>query len=194
MNVVTAASEMRKVASEIACNSAMGLRRALDGAGGDPSRDPVGVATALLPLVSRRGALYDAGLERTTSLFKESRIIYFDPAVTLYLSLANKGEREPLHNHGIWNILMPCSGSMHFRACQRLDDQSQPGIADLAVVHDRVLGPGDAGIVGTPPHDIHEFDILEDETWFITAAQGPGAAIRQFYDLNTGSYTERALY
>jgi predicted metal-dependent enzyme (double-stranded beta helix superfamily) len=160
----------------------------------DPSRRPQDVAAAL---ASMAGGPYDAWfdlcLERDTQLAK-SRQLYFDPRINFILSHVGTAFREPPHNHWAWNILLIGRGSMHFRWYRRLDDRSEPGKCELELVDDRILGPGDAGIVGAPPHDIHSFEILDDDTWLITVSPDLGATVRQFYDIQGGTYVERAFW
>jgi len=93
----------------------------------------------------------------------------------------------------MWNALFIAEGAMQFRWYRRLDDLSTPGQAKLELVDERLLRAGDVGIVAPPPHDIHAFEVLEDDTWLVTAAPAPGLFTRQIYDLENDTYVERAL-
>lgn len=159
----------------------------------DPSNDPAAVAEALSCLVGPHEPWFDHALQRPTQL-KKSRLIYFDPTLNFILSNVGTDFREPPHNHWAWNILLICSGSMHFRWYRRLDDGSEPGKCQLDLADERILRPGDAGIVGAAPSDIHSFEILDDDTWMVTVSPDLGRPVRQFYDAKAGTYVEREFW
>lgn len=155
---------------------------------GDPTRDPEAIAASLRPIVDVYKEVYELGTDRPTALMEGSRTVYADPELTLVLSWVNKSPVEALHNHGIWNVLFVCEGSMQFTWCKRLDDRSEPGKCELEVADDRIMHVGDAGAVGHAPHDIHGFQYLESPTWIITAAPGESNPSREIYDLDAGTY------
>lgn len=169
------------------------MSKVLAGAGQDPSKDPQGVVEALSRLVGVHEGWFDLAMPRPTQLAK-SRLIYFDPTLNLILSNVTTEFREPPHNHWAWNILLICTGSMHFRWFRRLDDGSEPGRCKLELADERILGPGDAGIVGAAPNDIHSFEILDDDTWMVTVSPDLGRPVRQFYDADAGTYVEREFW
>jgi hypothetical protein len=100
---------------------------------------------------------------------------------------------EPVHNHGIWNMLLICTGQMHFCGYRRLDDQTKEFYAELELVEDSLVGPAGLGIVGPPPHDIHALDGFTDGTWMVTIVPGPASSTRHIFDLETNSYREQSL-
>ena len=102
-------------------------------------------------------------------------------------------QRIPTNVSPAFNSLFIAEGAMQFRWYRRLDDLSTPGQAKLELVDERLLRAGDVGIVAPPPHDIHAFEVLEDDTWLVTAAPAPGLFTRQIYDLENDTYVERAL-
>ena len=173
--------------------AAAAMSGVLAGAGQDPSKDPEGVRNALSCLVGPHEPWFDLAMQRPTQL-KKSRLVYFDPTLNFILSNVTTEFREPPHNHWAWNILLICSGSMHFRWFRRLDDGSEPGRCQLELAEERTLHPGDAGIVGASPHDIHSFEILDDDTWMVTVSPDLGRPVRQFYDAETGTYVEREFW
>lgn len=180
--------------ASVVLSASRGIERVLADNEGDLTRAPRAAAECLTSLVGRHEEMYAAGLPRTASLVSRSRVVYFDPGMTFILSGYDKGEAEPLHDHGIWNALFVCAGRMRFRWCRRLDDGSVSGRAELEVADERILGPGDIGLVGAPPHDIHEFEILDQDSWTITVAPGPAKRLRRFYDIASGAYVERELF
>lgn len=173
--------------------AAASVKAALRQLDGDPSRDPSAIGEAMAPLVERYREVFEAGAVRPSAVMAESRLVYEDPELILFLSRADAGAEETLHNHGLWNVLVMCAGSMHFRWCERLDDGSQPGKSQLGVVDDRVIRTADVGAVGLPPNDIHSFAVLEDDTWLYTVAPGAANETRETHDLESGTYVERPL-
>lgn len=174
--------------------AATATARILEANGGDPARDTEAMQRALAPLVGRHERLFEGALHRPSSLMARSRVIYFDPDMTFILSCGDTSVNTGLHNHGVWNILFICAGSMDFQSCRRHDDLSRDGYADLTVVQDNVVRPGELGVAGVPPHDIHAVRILEPETWILTVAPGHADQLRQFYDPETKSYSVRRLF
>jgi predicted metal-dependent enzyme (double-stranded beta helix superfamily) len=158
----------------------------------DPTEDPEELARALAPLVGAHEALFEVAHERPTEL-KRSRIAYFDPGLTILVSAFGPEFREPIHDHGLWNILLICQGRMHFRGYRRLDDLSRDGYAEIGKVEDRIVGAGQIGAVGPPPHDIHALDVLDEDTWMVTVTPGDAKDVRNIYDPATSSYTLQTL-
>jgi predicted metal-dependent enzyme (double-stranded beta helix superfamily) len=149
----------------------------------DPTEDPEELARALAPLVGAHEALFKVAHERPTEL-KRSRIAYFDPGLTILVSAFGPEFREPIHDHGLWNILLICQGRMHFRGYRRLDDLSKDGYAEIGKVEDRIVGPGQIGAVGPPPHE---------DTWMVTVTPGDAKDVRNIYDPAASSYTLQTL-
>ena len=70
---------------------------------------------------------------------------------------------------------------MHYRSYRRLDDRSQPYVADLEIAEDRVLAEGDVTVLPAPPHDIHATAGLAPTTVsFLVARQEFGATREQY--------------
>jgi len=158
----------------------------------DPTKDPDALAAALAPLVGSHEALFEVAQQRPTAL-KRSRLAYYDPGLTILVSAFGPEFREPIHNHGLWNVLLICGGRMHFRGYRRLDDRSREGYAEVSLVEDKIVSAGQIGAVGPPPHDIHALDVLDEDTWLITVSPGDAARVREIYDLATSSYTLQTL-
>lgn len=150
------------------------------------------VETALRPLVGPHEDLFSRSMQRATAL-EFSRILYFDPGLMFQLSKFEAGFRLPVHNHEAWNALFLCAGRMQFCGYRRLDDRSEPGRARLEIHDERILGAGDVGIVAPPPHDIHELEVLTDDTWLVTVTPRPEVEVREIYDPAEGSYEINSL-
>src|SRR5262249_27497876 len=114
---------------EILRESASAMRRILDETGDDPSLVPAAVDDALRPVLDRLD-LFDVGMPRKSNHTDASSVIYFDPKLCYILARASKGQSDPPHNHGVWNITAVCTGEMHYRAYRRVDDRSEPGHAE----------------------------------------------------------------
>jgi hypothetical protein len=71
-------------------------------------------------------------------------------------------------------------GRVQHTVYERLDDGTIPGYADLKVVDDRVLEPGETAVIA-PPADIHTFMALTDDTWGVTIASGTYKAERSYF-------------
>lgn len=173
-----------------------GLADALTSSGEDPTRCAEEFRAALLPLVERHRELFALATPRPPSRINpEHRMstVYFDPSMMLQVVGAPRGFRLPPHSHSAWNVLFVCEGSMQFTSYRRSDDRSIAGRADLEVADDRVLGPGDAGIVAPPPNDIHELEILSDYLWMIVVTPEPEVAVRQIHSISAGTYELQEL-
>jgi predicted metal-dependent enzyme (double-stranded beta helix superfamily) len=172
--------------------AAANMHALLAGDADDPTKDPEALAAALAPLVGAHEALFDIAHQRPTQL-KRSKLAYFDPGLTILVSAFGPEFREPIHNHGLWNVLLICTGSMSFRGYRRLDDCSREGYAEISLVEDKIVTAGQIGAVGPPPHDIHALDVLEEDTWLITVSPGDAVNVRQIYDPEDNSYTLQTL-
>lgn len=157
----------------------------------DPTAARAEVEAALSPLIPADAELFEGALPMPG--LDLTRMLYFDPELVLLLSKFDPNFALPVHNHEAWNVLMVCSGEMHFRWYRRLDDLSEPGRADLEIADDRVLTAGGCGIIGLPPHDIHQLEVLTDDTWLLTVTPQVEPEIREIYDPASGTYEVKPL-
>jgi hypothetical protein len=72
-------------------------------------------------------------------------------------------------------------GSVDHTVYERLDDGSREGHADLAMVDDRRLGPGDVCVL-IQPAEIHSFVALEEGTHSLTVVGGHYAELRHYFN------------
>lgn len=61
----------------------------------------------------------------------------------------------PIHSHGSWGIIGVLKGRDHYQVWKRNDDGDGPGEAEVELVEDMILEPGDTVILPPPPQDIH---------------------------------------
>ena len=87
---------------------------------------------------------------------RQSGPLYTD-ATGLTLVQARFGPEAltPVHNHGSWGVVGVYRGLDRYQVWRRLDDGDDPAAARVALVEERILGPGDVVILPPPPQDIH---------------------------------------
>lgn len=170
------------------------LTGALRRNGEDPTNCAADVLSALEPLVSVREQLFARVAPRPSkNPGHQMSTIYFDPSLMIQIVGAPRGFRLPPHTHSAWNVLYVCEGEMQFTWYKRTDDRGVEGRAQLDVADDRVLHGGEAGIVGSPPHDIHELEVLSDYLWMIVVTPEPEVAVRQIHSISAGTYELQEL-
>ena len=117
-------------------------------------------------------------------------MLYFDPGLMIAMAKSHKGQTETPHNHGAWLATAVYQGEARYIGYKRTDDGSVDQHANLRVLEDRVLGPGDVALTPLPPHDIHETISLTDNIMMVVIG-GSFAPLRQYYDVAKGRYTVR---
>lgn len=153
--------------------------RATGAHGADGAALSAALRGPLADLVARPD-LRDAGIPRTGNHVANSFYLYYDGDLSILLFELPEGKPIPAHDHGNWESMVIYRGRVKHTVYERRDDGSVAGFADLAVVDDRVLGPGDSAVIA-PPADIHGFMALDPETWGITVANGMYKAERSYY-------------
>lgn len=128
----------------------------------------------------RRPDLLSIGVERRGNHVSDSQYLYYDGDLSILLFQLPEGKRVPAHDHGNWESMFVYRGRMRHTVYERLDDGTAPGFADLKVVDDRVMEPGDSAVIA-PPADIHTFMGLAGETYGITVASGTYKAERCYF-------------
>jgi predicted metal-dependent enzyme (double-stranded beta helix superfamily) len=125
--------------------------------------------------------LLQLGVKRQGNHIDNSKYLYYDGQLVISLDEFPKGKRIPPHDHGVWEALAVYRGSFDHTVYERKDDGAKEGYADLAVVDDRRLAPGDVAIVA-PPAEIHAFTALEEGTYSITVVGGHYAEFRHYFN------------
>ncbi len=115
--------------------------------------------------------LLSLGVKRQGNHIDNSKYLYYDGQLVISLDEFPKGKRIPPHDHGVWEALAVYKGSFDHTVYERKDDGTKEGYADLAVVDDRRLQPGDVAIVAQPA-EIHTFVALEEGTYSVTVVGG----------------------
>lgn len=118
-----------------------------------------------------RSDLLTIGVPRPGNHVAMSWYLYYDGDLSLLIYPLAKGKVIPAHDHGNWESMFVYRGAVKHTVYERTDDGSVAGHADLTIVDDRLLKPGDCAVIA-PPADIHTFLATEDDTYAITVASG----------------------
>ena len=148
-----------------------------------------GLLDATLP-VSQRSDLYKLGVKRQANHIENAKWLYYDDQLTLELDEVPKGKFIPPHDHGVWEALVLCSGTLKHTTYERVDDQSVEGHSELKVVEEVMMKVGDIAMV-VPPSDIHSFEAMSDDTFALTIVGGEYSPLRHYYNLSANTYAVR---
>ncbi len=131
--------------------------------------------------------LSTVGVKREGNHIDESRYLYYDGDMSITFDHMPKDKDIPPHDHGIWEALALYSGELRHTVYDRKDDGSREGHAELEVIDDRTLQPGDVAMVA-PPAEIHGFTAGTDDTCTVTIVGGPYKLDRCYYNPEDNSY------
>ena len=145
--------------------------------------------------ISQRADLYKLGVKRQANHIENAKWLYYDDQLTLELDEFPKGKFIPPHDHGVWEALVLCKGSLKHTTYKRMDDGSVDGHSELSVVEEVMMKIGDIAMV-VPPSDIHSFEAMSEGTFALTIVGGEYSPLRRYYNLQNNTYavrTPRAL-
>jgi predicted metal-dependent enzyme (double-stranded beta helix superfamily) len=123
-----------------------------------------GVSTERLTEVGRRlaqgasqpGFIPDTELRSLHGGVSAATLIQTDPdGLTLMLGQFSPREATPVHDHGSWGVACVVQGRDRYKHWERLDDGSRPDRAQVRVLYEKVLGPGEFVTWLDPPGDVH---------------------------------------
>jgi len=87
---------------------------------------------------------------------RRSLILYNDDTgLTLVRSRFDPDEPTPIHSHSTWGVVGVYAGHDLHQAWRRLDGGTGASDAELEMIDEQVLGPGDVVTIPHPPQDIH---------------------------------------
>jgi predicted metal-dependent enzyme (double-stranded beta helix superfamily) len=87
---------------------------------------------------------------------RQSTPLYQDETgLTLVRARFGPEEMTPIHSHGSWGVIGVYKGRDRYQVWRRLDAGTGHGEAEVEIVDERILGPGDVVILPPPPQDIH---------------------------------------
>ena len=140
--------------------------------------------------LARVPGLLELGVKREANHVVASYYLYYDSEMKITLDYLAKDMPLMPHNHGSWEAFAVYQGRLHHTVYGQVDDDKTPGYAELAVVDDRELHPGDYSLVA-PPSDIHGFVGLDEGTCLLTVALGHYSPNRRYFDPAKKSYVIR---
>ncbi len=95
--------------------------------------------------------------DRFVDTGRKSIILYTDETgLTLVRSRFDPDEPTPIHSHSTWGIVGVYAGRDRHQAWRRVDGGSGPGYAEIELIEERILEPGDVVEIPFPPQDIHQ--------------------------------------
>ena len=144
-----------------------------------------------LARLAQEDDLLEIGLPRESNHGIAGSWLYWDGEIGIFTAGFPAGVRIPVHDHGTWEIVGTYSGELDYQAYRRVDDGSVDGYAELEVVEDRVLGPGDFSVVPPPPDDIHGFEPRGGDMWMMGVLHGAFSPERRYFDVEARSYQIR---
>jgi len=134
--------------------------------------------------------LLSLGVPRQGNHIDHSKYLYYDGQLVISLDEFPKGKRIPPHDHGVWEAIAMYRGSVDHTVYERRDDGSREGHADLVVVDERRLEPGDVAVL-VQPAEIHGFVAVEEGTHSLTVVGGHYAELRHYFNPADGSCVVR---
>ncbi|HMM43393.1 MAG TPA: hypothetical protein PKA95_15985 [Thermomicrobiales bacterium] len=78
-----------------------------------------------------------------------------DTGLTLVRARFGPEAMTPIHSHGSWGVIGVYQGRDQYQVWRRLDGGDGHGHAEVELVEERILEPGDAVVLPAPPQDIH---------------------------------------
>jgi predicted metal-dependent enzyme (double-stranded beta helix superfamily) len=102
-------------------------------------------------------SMWTVGDEVKISSGLPGRKLYDDPDQRFRLLLAQYPPNTPtaIHSHEGWVVIGIMSGSERYTSWRRTDDGSDPAHADLEVVQDHHIMPGEFGYLFNEPFNVH---------------------------------------
>jgi predicted metal-dependent enzyme (double-stranded beta helix superfamily) len=108
--------------------------------------------------------------------------------LTLMLGRFSAREETPIHDHGSWGIACVVQGRDRYRHWERLDDGSRPGRAQIRVLYEKELGPGDWVSWLDRPADIHsQQGLREPALELVLFGKNVLEIPRQYFDADSGA-------
>ena len=97
--------------------------------------------------------------------FRQSTPLYTDETgLTLAQASFGPDTITPIHNHWSWGVVGVYAGRDLHQAWRRNDPGDGEGYADIELIEERILEPGDVEVVPPPPQDIHAQQGYDGET------------------------------
>lgn len=131
------------------------------------------------------------GVPRIGNHFSDSLWLYFDTSMSIVCGPLPKLFSVPVHNHGTWEAMALYRGAIKYTSYHRADNGDLEYYAKLEVEKDLILRAGDVALTPSPPHDVHCFTGLADDTYAVSVIGNPLAAERMYFDPDREYYIRR---
>ena len=126
---------------------------------------------------------------------QQSEPLYQDESgLTLMHARFGPEAMTPIHNHNSWAIVGVYRGRDRYQIWRRSDAGSGAGHAQVELIEERVLEPGDVAIVPAPPQDIHAQQGFAGEVAYelVLFGTNPAGKPRLYFDPAQGmAYTSQ---
>ena len=169
---------------------AQDLIRILEATGNDLARAEEEAIPYLQELL-KRPDLLQLGVTREGNHTGDSLWLYYDYELSIMTARMPLNTTVPVHNHGTWEVVGVYTGAIKYTMYERLDDRSQRYHSELRVVDDRIMTPPEISICPLPPHEIHGFTALTDDTVVVAVVGGPYSLVREYYRPGERFHIER---
>lgn len=127
---------------------------------------------------------------------RQSGPLYTDETgLTLVRARFGPEAMTPIHSHGSWGVIGVYKGRDRYQVWKRADTGTGAGDADVEMVEERILEPGDAVILPAPPQDIHAQQGHDGEATYEFVLFGANTMIlpRLYFDPETRTAREVAV-
>jgi predicted metal-dependent enzyme (double-stranded beta helix superfamily) len=121
--------------------------------------------------------------------------IHKEPDGTMALMLARfpHESETPIHTHNSWGVVCVVTGSDRYLAWRRIDDGAREGHAEVELVSEALLNPGDVVHFADVPEDIHSQQGANGApVWeLVFFGRDPNTAPRLYFDPRARTVTSR---
>jgi predicted metal-dependent enzyme (double-stranded beta helix superfamily) len=120
---------------------------------------------------------------------RQSTPLYTDETgLTLVRARFGPEAMTPIHSHGSWGVIGVYRGRDRYQIWRRLDAGSGEGEAEVEMIDERILEPGDVVILPPPPQDIHAQQGYDGEAAYEFVLFGANTMIlpRLYFDAEQG--------
>jgi len=130
-------------------------------------------------------SLWTVGRPATISSGLPGRNLYDDPDQRFRLLLAQYAPNTAtaVHSHEGWVVIGILEGSEHYTSWRRADDGSNLAHADLEVVQDHHIMPGEFGYLYNEPFNVHRQSAEENGAMEIVLMKGRGQRLQHIDEL-----------
>jgi hypothetical protein len=147
------------------------------------------IAEELRSLAKRPGLVSEERLQNLHGATAAATIIAEgEDGSALMLARFPAENPTPVHNHDSWAVICVVEGRDRHIKWERTDDGSVEGRAEIHIVEERELEPGDVEFLDEPPGDIHSQQGIDGDAWeLVYFGSNPLPKTRTYFDPDTGT-------